>query len=219
MTSELVDINERPTGYYENERSDMLRFVPDGVRTTLEFGCGTGGFSALLKEKLRTESWAVDIDQDAAEEAAKRLDKVITSDAMLALKDIPDGFFDCVIMFDVLEHLVDPYSLLTQLKKKMTQRGVVLASIPNIRYYRTMVDLVVHGNWDYKTHGVMDKSHLRFFTRNSIIKTFDQLDFDIVLMEGMHPTSSRTFKILNTVLLRRLADVRYKHYAVVARPR
>ena len=219
MASELVNPADRPTGYYENERGEMLRFIPDTTSTTLEFGCGIGRFSSLLKETLHTESWGVEIDCQAAAQAAKRLDKVIASDAILALKDIPNGFFDCVIFFDVLEHLVDPYSLLNGIKEKMTEKGIIVASIPNISYYRTMVDLVIRGNWDYKSHGVLDKSHLRFFTRNSIVKTFDELDFDIAAIEGMHATSSRSFKILNALLIGRLKDLRYKHYTVVAKPR
>lgn len=197
----------------------MLRFIPHTVRRTLEFGCGSGNFSALLKERLQTESWGVEIDPKAAAQATKKLDKVIEADAMLAIEEIPENSFDCAIFFDILEHLEDPYTLLTRIKKKMTDHGTIVASVPNVRYYRTMVDLVIHGNWDYKTHGILDESHLRFFTRKSIVKTLDNLDYDIVLIEGMHPTSSRTFTILNAILLGRIADVRYKHYAVVATPR
>jgi len=95
---------------------------------------------------------------------------------------------------------------------------VVVASVPNIRYYRVLAELVLHGNWDYKDHGVLDKTHLRFFTRKSIAKMFRQLGFQILKLEGIHPTSSRTYKVLNTLLLGGLSDARYKHFAVVARP-
>ncbi|MBA7607179.1 hypothetical protein ES703_14337 [subsurface metagenome] len=205
--------------YYESIREDMLKYIPQETKTTLEFGCGFGRFSALLKETLNTEGWAVEIEREAAQEAAKKLDRVINTDANESLKAIPDGYFDCIIFFDILEHLVDPYSLLLSVKKKLTKRGVIVTSIPNIRYYRTFVDFVIHGNWDYKDQGILDKTHLRFFTRKSILKVFDKLGFKILMFEGIHPTHSRTFKLLNIILLNALSDVRYKHFVAVVRPK
>jgi SAM-dependent methyltransferase len=200
-------------------RGDMLKYIPQHVKTTLEFGCGFGEFSALLKERFDTESWAVEINKEAAERAAKKLDRVISGDALGSLDKIPDGHFDCIIFFDVLEHLADPYSLLCSAKAKLVEKGVIVASLPNVRYYRTFYDFVINGNWDYKDHGILDKTHLRFFTYKSITKMFNQLDFEILELEGIHPTSSRTFKVLNTILLNSLSDVRYKHFAAVVRPK
>ncbi|MBW2740666.1 MAG: class I SAM-dependent methyltransferase [Deltaproteobacteria bacterium] len=217
MDCELLNLSSHTTDYFESNRAAMLQYIPDGVRKTLEFGCGTGLFSALLKEKLST--WGVEIDHDAAKKAAQKLDKVIEEDAMTSLAKIPDCYFDCALFFDVLEHLVDPYTLLVSVKQKLTEGAVVIASIPNIRYYRALSKLVVHGDWKYRDHGVLDKTHLRFFTKKSIARMFDQLGFDIVTLEGMHPTSSRTFRILNAFLLNCLSDVRYKHFAVVAKPK
>lgn len=197
----------------------MLRYIPAGVRKTLEFGCGAGAFSALLKKKFSMESWGVEIDHDAAKKAAQKLDEVIEEDAMTSLAKIPDRYFDCALFFDVLEHLVDPYTLLVSVKQKLTEGAVVIASIPNIRYYRALSKLVVRGDWKYRDHGVLDKTHLRFFTKKSIARMFDQLGFDIVTLEGMHPTSSRTFRMLNVLMLNCLSDVRYKHFAVVAKPK
>ncbi len=197
----------------------MLKYIPQDIKTSLEFGCGYGGFSALLKNRFYTESWAVEINEEAACEAAKKLDKVINSEATKSLDDIPEHYFDCIILFDIIEHLVDPYSLLLALKTKLTGKGVIIASIPNIRYYRALTQLVIHGNWDYKDHGILDKTHLRFFTYRSIVKMLNRLDYRIIKMEGIHPTSSRTFKILNIILLNYFSDVMYKHFAIVARPR
>lgn len=204
--------------YYEADRADMLKYIPQGAKRTLEFGCGFGGFSALLKNRLHTESWAVEINKEAAQEASQSLDRVIHADAMAAIDQIPGNYFDCIIFFDILEHLVDPYGLLSAVKSKMAPHGVVVASIPNIRYYSVFKDFVVHGNWEYRDQGVMDRTHLRFFTRKSILGTFKQLGFQILTMEGIHPTSSRTYRWLNRILCNAISDVRYKHFAVVAAP-
>ena len=208
----------KPQEYYESERSDMLKYIPAQVQTTLEFGCGLGAFSALLKAQRAVESWAVEINPTVAREAARRLDKVICMDAQAALAEIPERHFDCIIFFDILEHLVDPYSLLLAVKSKLTSTGVVVASIPNVRFYRAFLKFVVHGDWRYEDQGIMDRTHLRFFTHKSIADTFARLGYRILTLEGIHPTTSRTYRLLNAVLLNALWDVRYKHFAVVASP-
>jgi hypothetical protein len=114
--------------------------------------------------------------------------------------------------------LIDPYYLLRELKTKLTDHGLIVASIPNIRYYSMLKQLVVYGNWDYKDQGILDRTHLRFFTYKSIIKMFVQLNYTILQMEGIHPTPSRTYKILNLLLLNFISDVKYKHFVIVAGP-
>jgi len=219
MKSDLTNLSDHPTAYFSNVRKDMLKYIPQDIHATLEFGCGLGGFSAMLKDKFGSESWAVEKDASAAQKAAEKLDRVITGDAADCLDELPENYFDCMMFFDVLEHLVDPYSLLCSLKAKLSPGGLIVASIPNIRYYRALVDLVIHGNWDYKDHGTLDKTHLRFFTFKSITKTFNSLGFEILKLEGLHSTSSRTYRVLNLLLPGLLSDVRYKHFAVVARPK
>lgn len=219
MSGPVSDTSNKPIGYYDGHREDMLRYIPQGIKTSLDFGCGSGGFSTLVKETFGAETWAVEINEEAAQKAAKKLDKVIIGDAIESLNEIPNHYFDCIILFDVLEHLCDPLSLLCALKTKLSNDGVIVASIPNIRYYRAFIQLVVHGNWDYKDHGILDRTHLRFFTYKSIVKMFNALGYEILQMEGLHPTSSRNFKILNMLLLNSISDVRYKHFAVVVKPR
>lgn len=218
MNANLTNLPNKPIGYYESTREDMVKYIPQDTKTTLEFGCGFGGFSALLKERFDAETWAVEIDKTAAQEAAKKLDRVINADALESLHKIPNNYFDCIIFFDILEHLVDPYSLLSAVKTKLTKDGVIVASIPNVRFYRNMVDFLIHGNWDYKDKGVLDKTHLRFFTYKSIIKMFSQLGFEVLAVECINPTSSRNFKVLNWLLFNKISDARYAQYACVVKP-
>jgi len=219
MKNELVDFSVKPERYYKSKRDDMLRFIPEDVKTTLEFGCGTGVFSALVKEEFKTESWAVEIDEESAVSASEKLDKVINCDAFEAIDKLPDNFFDCIIFFDILEHLVNPYELLLLVKKKLTKNGVIITSIPNIRFYRNLVRFVFNGDWEYQDEGLMDKTHLRFFTRKSLLSMFDRLDYEIIEFEGIHPTHSRNLKILNFLTLNSFADTKYLHYVTVARPK
>jgi len=217
--TDLTNRLHKPNGYYSGTREDMLKYIPRHVRTTLEFGCGFGGFSALLKKNCGAEVWAVEIDKTAAQEAAEKLDRVINAEASEALHEIPENYFDCIIFLDTLEHLVDPYSLLVAVKKNLTKRGVIVTSIPNIRYYRTFVDFVFHGNWDYKDAGILDKTHLRFFTHKSILKMFERLGFEVLLMEGIRPSKNRKLRILNILLFKALEDLKYHQFVSVVRPR
>ena len=215
----IFDINsQKPQGYYENSRVEMLRYVPQNCTRSVEFGCGTGGFSLLLKTERNIETWAVEIHKESAQKAATKLDRVINADAMQGVEELPDNFFDCAIFLDVLEHLVDPYELLLRIKSKLKPDGIIICSIPNIRYYRAFKKYVLHGNWEYEDHGIMDKTHLRFFTKKSLAKTFFSLNYEVLTLEGVHPTSSRTFKLLNLFLCNALQDVRYKHFIITARP-
>lgn len=210
---QLVEKNE---DYYSGDRREILDFIPAGIQKTLEFGCGRGDFSLLLKNQHNAETWAVEIHKESAEIASGKLDRVICQDAMMALEVLPDGYFDAIIFLDILEHLVDPYTLLEGCKQKLSAKGVIIASIPNIRYYSAFKNYVFHGKWEYKQHGIMDIGHLRFFTFSSIQQMFRKLNYSIETLKGIHPTPSRSYKILNTLLLNRLWDVRYKHFIVVA---
>jgi len=214
-----MHLSSKSEDYYQSTREDMLQFIPAGTRRTLELGCGEGNFSALLKERLDAETWAVEINEQCARKAATKLYKVVNDDVFNCLAELPEEYFDCIICFDFLEHLVDPYSLLTSLKAKLTRDGVIITSIPNIRYYSVFRDFVLHGNWDYKSQGIMDKTHLRFFTYKSITKMFKQLDFEILLTKGIHPTSSRTCKLMQLFTFGIFSDIRYKHFVSVVKPK
>jgi len=214
----ILENKVKPSGYFNNTREDMLKYIPKKVTRTLEFGCGCGNFSALVKEKLGAEVWGVEIETNVAKQAGSLLDTVITADAHEALSQIPDGHFDCIIMFDIIEHLIDPYSLLEKLKAKLTVDGCIVLSVPNIRYYSKFIDFVVHGNWDYRDHGILDRTHLRFFTYKSIQKVIQQLKFNIVQIQGIHPTSSTTYKLLNAMFWNAFEDVKYKQFAIKIKP-
>lgn len=207
---------EKKEEYYSGNRREILAFVPPGVKRTLEFGCGRGDFSVLLKEQFKAETWAVEIHKESADIASRKLDRVICRDAMLALEELPNKHFDAIIFLDILEHLADPYGLLEACKEKLSDNGVVIASIPNIRYYSAFKSYVFHGKWEYKQHGIMDIGHLRFFTFSSIREMFKKLNYSIKTLQGIHPAGSKSYKLLNFLLLNRLWDVRFKHFIVVA---
>lgn len=197
----------------------MLMYVPLSAKRTLEFGCGTGSFSAEIKKRNGSDAWAVEINEESACAASKKLDQVICSDAANSIVQIPDDYFDCVIMLDILEHLHDPYQFLIQLKTKIRSDGLIVASIPNVRYYRHFIEYVFKGNWNYQDAGTLDKTHLRFFTYNSILKTLDQLGYEVLSIEGINASKNKKLRFYNFLCFGKLWDLKYLQYAVVAKPK
>lgn len=221
MVEQNNNLSGRPARYYQQSRESMFKYIPENVKKTLELGCAEGNFSELVKTNFGAECWGVEIDRQAAEVAAAKLDKVINVDVNKCLDEIPDNYFDCIICNDILEHLADPYTLLIDIKAKLTAESVVVASFPNVRYCRNLFELVVRGNWDYKEHGILDKTHLRFFTYKSLVKLFQQSGYKLLTIEGLEPErniKTIAVRLLTVLFLNKFKDIRYHHFACVARP-
>jgi 2-polyprenyl-3-methyl-5-hydroxy-6-metoxy-1,4-benzoquinol methylase len=204
--------------YYQKQRHEMMAYIPLEVKRTLEIGCGAGGFSMQIQSRSSAESWGVEYEPEAARLAAQKLHRVLAGSVEDALPQLPTQYFDCIIFNDVLEHLVDPYRVLASVQPLLNDQGVVVASIPNIRHWPEFVDFTLHGNWEYRRDGVLDRTHLRFFTKKSMLSTFTQCGYEVIKIEGINPYYSRAQKIASLLSLRALEDTLYLQYAVVARP-
>jgi 2-polyprenyl-3-methyl-5-hydroxy-6-metoxy-1,4-benzoquinol methylase len=218
MGSHISYSQSKSEVYYQNPREEMLGFIPKNVKRTLEFGCGCGLFSELVKKELDAECWGVEIEEKYAQIAAEKLDRVIRSDAGDSIAILPDGYFDCIILNDVLEHLEDPFSLLENLKSKVTSNGVVVLSIPNVRFWNNLRAFIWRGEWDYEDAGILDSTHLRFFTHKSLLRMFQKLGYEVLNIEGLRPTHNKKFRVLNFLLWNRLWDARYHQFACVVKP-
>jgi len=198
----------------------MLRFIPEGMDTVLEVGCAAGGFGHQLKERGVREVWGVELFESAAQQAQEVLDKVLIGDIADLIDQLPEGYFDLVIFNDVLEHLVDPFTVLARIKSKLSGRGMVVSSIPNIRYYPTLSDLVLHRMWEYQESGILDRTHLRFFTTRSIHLMYERLGYEVLRHEGNNPMKKRplAYRIGNLLLLGRISDMQYEQFVTWARP-
>ena len=205
--------------YFIEKRQEMLGFIPADSKSVLDVGCGAAEFSAPLKEKLGAEVWGIEVNAEAAKLAASKLDKVIVCGAEEAIDALPDDHFDCVIFNDVLEHMVDPHSVLHTIKPKLSGHGVVVCSIPNVRHIGVLFELVVLKNWKYRDHGVLDRTHLRFFTKMSIASMFDECGYEIHSLQGINREQSLLLRFANILTLGWLSDTLYLQFACVARPK
>lgn len=142
--------------------------VPEGSRSILELGCSTGATARLLRDRGAVRLVGVDHDPAFLKEAETVFDQVVTVDLNAGTWAEPlQGPFDCVIAADVLEHLVDPWGTLLQAVELLDPDGCVVLSIPNVRHIQTILGLM-RGRWPYRSRGVHDSTHLRFFTLREI---------------------------------------------------
>jgi 2-polyprenyl-3-methyl-5-hydroxy-6-metoxy-1,4-benzoquinol methylase len=213
------DISAKPEIYFNVVRKEMIAFVPSEAKIILEVGCGDGNFAELLLLRGVTEVWGIEYEKEQAELARKRMTTVIVGDVAQRMAELPDNYFDAIICNDVLEHLIDPYTVISKLKYKLKKEGVMISSIPNIRYFRNLFDYFFKKNWDYTDSGIMDKTHFRFFTYRSIRKMFESNGYEVVKMEGINPTKSIRPFIWNLFLLGSFWDIRYLQFATIARPK
>ncbi|MGD0339955.1 MAG: class I SAM-dependent methyltransferase [Bacteroidota bacterium] len=209
----------KPMGYYNRCRPEMMDFIPHSAKTILDIGCGEGLFGRQLKQKINAEVWGIEIDKTAGALAQTIIDKVYIGDIVRLIDDIPNNFFDCIVFNDVLEHLVDPFYILLRIKDKLTKDGVVVSSIPNVRYYYTLKDLLIKKQWKYEDEGILDKTHLRFFTLLSIVEMFKSLDYEIKTIKGINPIKSWKLVLLNILSFGYLSDIKYLQFACVTKPK
>jgi len=158
-------MRDRLRDYFRDRRYEMIGFIPENAKKILDVGCGEGFFGYQLKREINAKIWGIEIDRTAAESAQKKLDKVIVGDISRTIGELPDSYFDCVIFNDVLEHLIDPFTILIRIKRKLSKNGQVISSIPNIRYYDQVKKFLLKKEWKYEDSGILDKTHLRFFTK------------------------------------------------------
>lgn len=211
-----MDYENKPEGYYSNIRNEMLKYLPLDAKTVIDIGCGNGSFAKVIKERTNAEVWGIEYMEEEALIAEKVLDKVYFGPCEDHLDNLPNHYFDVVYFNDVLEHLVDPYMVLEKIKIHLKPGGVVISSIPNMRYHNALIKLLFDKEWEYEGSGVMDKTHLRFFTGKSILKMYDRLGYKAQVHEGINKSRSLKPYLYNIPLLFTHLDIRYLQYATVA---
>lgn len=169
--------------YFKHDRQEMLPFVPERRRRTLEIGCGEGRFSGGLPDV--EERWGVE-PSAAADLAKTRLTRVFHSTFEEAAADLPIGYFDVVICNDVIEHMPDHARFFVEIQKHIAPGGMLIGSIPNVRYFQNMFQYLAEKDWHYTDFGILDRTHMAFFTEKSLRKTLERASYDVIRMKGIN---------------------------------
>ena len=160
--------------YPDGMREEVAALVPPSVTRLLDVGCARGGFGQALARR-GIEIWGIEIDEAPAAIARQRLASVIVGAYPEAM---PEGLtFDCISFIDVLEHMVNPVGALLAAHSHLVDGGYVVASIPNVRHASIIVPLVLKGRWDYQVAGLLDRTHLRWFTKATMRESFAAMRF------------------------------------------
>ncbi len=203
--------------YFSNEREEMIPFIPMDCQKILEIGCSEGAFGHLLKIHRVAEVWGVEKEKEAALRAKDKLDYVFQGDFLEIENQLPRNHFDCVVLNDVLEHFTDPWGLLSRIKPLLNPAGYIVSSIPNVRYIGNLYELLLKKDWEYKSSGILDMSHYRFYTKKSIIRLFESSGFTIVRIQGINPAKSFKVRLGTWLTLGFFEDIKYMEFAIVAR--
>ena len=169
--------------YYNRINPDVLKMIPCNANFIAEVGCGAGVLGEAYRQiNPKVFYTGLEVNPDAAKIASERLNKVITGDVeniSLGNCDISLNSLDCLIYGDVLEHLYDPAAVLKNHSNYLKDDGQIIACIPNIQHWSILFNLL-QGKWDYTKEGLLDSTHLRFFTLNNIRKLFIECGLKIV---------------------------------------
>jgi SAM-dependent methyltransferase len=204
---------EKANTYFDRVRTEILPLLPAGsVDRMLEIGCGSGDTLAYLQASGRCRrTCGVELFPEAADTARGRLDEVYEGNIEQMELPIAPASLDVVLCLDVLEHLIDPWAAAARLARLLKPGGVLIASIPNVRHFRVVMPLLVRGRWEYGQFGLMDRTHLRFFTERSATQLLQQagLRVDAVHKSGLDSLRKRAAVMLSAGLLEPLLVFQY----------
>jgi hypothetical protein len=172
--------------YFTGVNPELLSRVPAGAAVVIEVGAGAGNFgAAYLSLNPQARYIGLELDESAALQAQGRLHTVIQGNvedpaALASLDAALDGVLADVLIFgDVLEHLREPWSTLLALRARLRPGGVCVACIPNVSHW-SLIQQQLQGRWDYADAGLLDRTHLRFFTLSSATAMFKSVGWEVV---------------------------------------
>lgn len=205
-TSSIIDYSKKPESYFAGCRADFVEALPDAPEASiLEVGCAHGGTGALALAQNKCQRYVgIEISPEVAGIARTKLTEVLTANIEEVDLPFPEQSFDALVLSEVLEHLIDPWETVSRLSQLVKPGGLVLASSPNISHYSVIGNLV-KGSWVLTDRGVMDRTHLRWFTPQLFTELFEQSGFDVFRVEPVTPFSSKTW------LINKATGSRFKH--------
>ena len=202
---------------YIGKRDDILSQISVKTNKVLDVGCSSGALGEQIKQRFECEVTGIEVDENAARVAMEKLDKVIVGnlDNFNLESYFSNNYFDCIIFADVLEHTKNPWIILKHFSQFLTDDGIIIISLPNVRHCTTILNLIFKGYWPYRESGIHDKTHLRWFTLRNIKELIQYSNLKIVhikrnyrITEKSH-FSNRFAKYLGLPLLKEFFVYQY----------
>jgi 2-polyprenyl-3-methyl-5-hydroxy-6-metoxy-1,4-benzoquinol methylase len=205
------------SGYFAGKRAEIAALVPIDCARVLDVGCGFGGLGRSLLDRGIRQVYGVELNPVAAAELAGVYTEYWIGDVEQV--SLPEDIapFDCIVFADVLEHLRDPWTTLERYLQLLKPGGLVVASIPNVRNIALLYNLIVRGRWRYDDHGLLDRTHLRFFTRTEIVELFAGAGLKVEFAGENLERLSALRRILTAPLVALIPDLMICQYLVCGR--
>lgn len=196
----------KPEGYFASDRAELVRRLPRPVGRVLDVGCGEGRTAPSLRKAGATRIVGIELETAAAAAAAESYDEVRTGSVESELDSI-GGPFDTILLYDVLEHLVDPWEVLRGLQGVAAPRARVHVSIPNARHWTLLRDLAFRGTFGYTAAEHRDVTHLRWFTRRDLVDLLESTGWTVdgVDFGALRPVSSLVARLTRNLSAELLA--------------
>lgn len=218
MSFEEIYRNKRQD-YFNIARIDIINRIPKGSHRILEIGCGAGHTGWALKQGQKAmEVIGIELSEEAAFMAKRRIDLVLTGNVEEMILPFEKEQFDFIILGDVIEHLVDPWRIIHVLMEVLKPSGRIIATIPNVRNWKVVIPLVCKGQWHYQDWGLLDKGHIRFFTKESMRALFEKSGLQLIEIVPLLPIKSKSGK-LNRVTFGLCEELLAPHYLISAEKR
>jgi len=174
------------TPMHDMYNAELLQLIPKQSQKIIEIGCGSGVLAKMFKQTNPSCHYlGVEINEEYANHSATYCDECIT----LNIEEADDTFWlnqsdrDCWIFGDVLEHLINPWEILRKIRQNLPPNGSIVACIPNLQHWSLQAK-VNSGFFRYETNGLLDRTHLRWFTRVTIFEMFHEAGFKISQIIG-----------------------------------
>lgn len=192
---------EKSINYFQNVRKELLDLIPLENRkgNMLEIGAGGGNTLIYAQENNYAEHVSgVELCkiEDSFQESIK-FDKFLIGDIEKIALPFDDNKFDVILRGDVLEHLVNPDTIISKLSELLLSNGVIIASLPNIRQMHVLKEIVFNGDFKYTDAGILDRTHLRFFCKKNMIELFESKGLRVERIVSSSNLIGKTTKLLN----------------------
>lgn len=167
----MQSYTDKSEDYFAHARKEIAPLLPQQCGRVLEIGCGSGATLGWLRRDQRASfTVGVEISEAAAQNAIVHADEVYCLDFERVELPSRNTKFDVILCLDVLEHMVNPWLMVDRLvTQHLMPGGTLIVSLPNVRHYSVVLPLLFRGRWDYQDAGLLDRTHLRFFTRDTAI--------------------------------------------------
>jgi SAM-dependent methyltransferase/glycosyltransferase involved in cell wall biosynthesis len=192
------------TSYYSIERNEIISLITHNKEeeiTVLEVGCGSGATLNKIKELYpKAKVYGIELEQEVVQKNPYQLNLIYGNIERMVLP-YEKGMFDYIIFADVLEHLYDPNKVLMKIKPYLKSCGFVISSIPNILHASVIVPLM-RGRFTYRNSGILDRTHIRFFTIAEIKRLFENSGYtmdQLFYSEGKEEDSQEAKRLLEMI--------------------